>query len=92
MPNQRKPGQKLLTLPASEDFISAMDAGLAELGCSNRSGFIREAIVEKLQRERIRIPKTLAAAPARFTYPVPSAQSSALNETHSSRPKKEKGP
>ncbi len=72
VPNQRKPGQKLLTLPASEEFIAAMDAGLAELGCGNRSSFIREAIIEKLQREHVRVPKALAAAPARFgQHPAP---------------------
>jgi metal-responsive CopG/Arc/MetJ family transcriptional regulator len=65
MANQRAKDQKLLPIAAKEQFIAEMDSGLEQIGCSNRSQFIREAIIEKLARENIHIPRALAAAPAR---------------------------
>ena len=65
MPNMRAPGQKLLTLPADEQFIEAMDRGLRACGYSNRSQFVRDAIQEKLRSIGVGVPKGLAAAPPR---------------------------
>jgi len=65
MPNKRAAGQKLLTLPASAEFIRGIDENLAACGYSNRSQFIRDAIIEKLNRGGSRVPKSLSLAPAR---------------------------
>ena len=59
MANQRAPGQKLLTIPASEDFIAVIDENLFKAGYSNRSQFIRDAILEKLGRVGIPLPAGL---------------------------------
>jgi len=65
MPNIRHPDQRLLNLSMSEGFIRELDAGLEELGISNRSDFIRQAIAEKLQRLGIEVPREMVTAPAR---------------------------
>ncbi|HXI73471.1 MAG TPA: ribbon-helix-helix domain-containing protein [Verrucomicrobiae bacterium] len=67
MPNQRAKGQKLLTLPVSEDFIRDIDVNLPSMGYSNRSQFIRDAIIEKLVKAGITIPKGLALPPTRVS-------------------------
>jgi hypothetical protein len=65
MPNQRAKDQQLLPFAAKRQFVDEFDAGLVQIGCSNRSQFIRDAICEKLARENIHIPKQLASAPGR---------------------------
>src|SRR5258708_6825346 len=60
VPNQRAKGQKLLPIAVDEKFIEELDAGLARAGYRNRSQFIRDAIVEKLKRACIVMPKELA--------------------------------
>ena len=65
MPNKRAPGQKLLTLPADEKFIAAVDVALRRCGYGNRSQFVREAIVEKLATLNVHVPRQIAAAPSR---------------------------
>jgi len=65
MPNQRAKGQKLLPVMASEEFIQALDANLSRAGYSNRSQFVRDAILEKLMRARIAIPVDLSLSPSR---------------------------
>ncbi len=65
VPNQRAEGQKLLPIAVDEKFLRELDAGLAQAGCRNRSQFIRDAIVEKLIRAGITIPKELAMPPRR---------------------------
>ena len=72
MPNQRADGQKLLTVPASEEFIHEVDANIEQAGYRNRSQFIRDAIVEKLERAGVHISKNIALAPSRLgTSPAP---------------------
>jgi hypothetical protein len=69
MPNKRAEGQKLLTLPASEEFIRTIDQNLPKTGYSNRSQFI-----EKLERAGVQMPAELALAPQRVpVVPVPSS-------------------
>ena len=67
MPNQRAPGQKLLTLPCKKEFIQALDDNLERCKYSNRSQFIRDAIVEKLEECDVKIPHGLALSPPRPT-------------------------
>jgi hypothetical protein len=65
VPNQRAKGQKLLPIAVDEKFIEELDAGLARAGYRNRSQFIRDAIIEKLKRAGILMPKELALPPHR---------------------------
>jgi hypothetical protein len=71
MANQRAEDQQLLPFTAKRKFVAELDAGLQQINVSNRSQFIRDAILEKLEREGIRIPRNLASAPAR-TQPIPN--------------------
>jgi len=66
VPNQRAPGQKLMPIPVDEQFLRKLDAGMVHAGYQNRSQFVRDAIVEKLKRAGISIPKRLAVPPPRF--------------------------
>jgi Arc/MetJ-type ribon-helix-helix transcriptional regulator len=50
----------------SEEFIEHINAAVKKLNYGHRSKFIRDAIVEKLNREGIETPSSLAAAPVRF--------------------------
>ena len=90
MPNQRAPGQKLLPIAVDEKFLRELDAGLGVAGYRNRSQFIRDAIVEKLLRANISLPRELAMPPnrmgkrrgvsAKIRYPVHHPSGFALNE------------
>ena len=66
MSNQRAPGQKLLPIAVDENFLRELDAGLARAGYRNRSQFIRDAIIEKLMRVGVHLPKELALPPHRI--------------------------
>ncbi len=95
MPNQRAPGQKLLPIAVDEQFLRKLDAGLAQTGYRNRSQFIRDAIVEKLTRLGILLPKELAlppqrigksrTAPPKIHYPAHLPSGFALNERADSK-------
>jgi Arc/MetJ-type ribon-helix-helix transcriptional regulator len=88
VPNQRAAGQKLLPIAVDEKFLRELDAGLARAGYRNRSQFVRDAIVEKLTRAGIAVPKELALPPHRlgrglkpqFLYPPHRTSAFALNE------------
>jgi hypothetical protein len=66
MRNERGTGQKLIPIPANEKFIKELNDGFRKAGYSNRSQFIRDAIVEKLSRMGIEIPREFAVAPDRI--------------------------
>ena len=95
MPNQRAPGQKLLPIAVDENFLHELDAGLSQAGYRNRSQFIRDAIIEKLMRAGVALPKELALpphrfgkmppAPVKFRYPPHRSPSLALNEKAKSK-------
>lgn len=93
VPNQRAAGQKLLPIAVDEKFLRELDAGLARAGYRNRSQFIRDAIVEKLTRAGIAMPKELALPPHRIgkgatpahRYPAHRAAAFALNEKAASK-------
>jgi len=97
VPNQRAAGQKLLPIAVDEKFLRELDAGLARAGYRNRSQFVRDAIVEKLTRAGIAMPKELALPPHRlgkslkapFAYPAHRTSAFALNEK--AAPKKRRG-
>lgn len=62
---ERALGQKLVPVPMAEEFIAHINAAVKKLNYGDRSKLIRDAIVEKLNREGIDTPKSLAAAPVR---------------------------
>ena len=56
MPNQRAPGQKLINVPMTQNFIDALNRSVRKAGYDDRSKFIRDAITEKLKREGFEVP------------------------------------
>ena len=88
MPNQRAAGQKLLPIAVDEKFMRELDAGLVRAGYRNRSQFVRDAILEKLIRAGVALPKDLALPPHRIgrsrkaplSYPAHRTSAFALNE------------
>ena len=88
VPNQRAAGQKLVPFAVDEKFLREVDVGVARAGYRNRSQFIRDAIVEKLTRAGVTLPKELALPPNRFgkgrklpvVYPPHRTAAFALNE------------
>jgi hypothetical protein len=95
VPNQRAPGQKLLPIAVDEKFLRELDAGLSQAGYRNRSQFIRDAIIEKLKRAGVALPKELALPPHRigktgnalpkFRYPAHKPSGFELNERADSK-------
>jgi metal-responsive CopG/Arc/MetJ family transcriptional regulator len=56
------------------EFIKHLNAAVEKLNYSDRSKLIRDAIVEKLNREGIETPSSLAAAPLRVGKPLGNRQ------------------
>lgn len=65
MSEGRSAGQKLLNFPVKEEFLEEIDRAISSSRFSNRSEFIRQAILEKLQEMGISIPEAMASAPSR---------------------------
>jgi hypothetical protein len=65
MKTLRSPGQKLIPIPVSDAFVQELDNGLNKIGFSNRSQFIRDAILEKLERAGRSVPRGYSQAPGR---------------------------
>lgn len=63
--NTRSSGQKLISVPMNEKFIVQIDLSLPKIGYSDRSSFIRDAIVEKFHKSKINIPVELSLSPSR---------------------------
>lgn len=61
----RGPGQKLISVPVNEEFLKNIDAAIPKVGYSDRSSFIRDAIVEKFHKEGVKISIELSLAPSR---------------------------
>lgn len=57
---------ELINVPLSRAFAAELATVLPRLGYSNRSDFIRQAIIEKLRRDGIDVPASYAAAPSRM--------------------------
>ena len=98
VPNQRAEGQKLLPIAVDEKFLRELDAGLAQAGYRNRSQFVRDAIVEKLTRAGIAMPRELALPPRRLgkdpaaksRYPAHRPSRFELNERAESKKRRKK--
>jgi hypothetical protein len=65
MPNQRAPGQKPIIIMMREEFIAEIDGNLGKLGYGDRASLIREAVVEKMIKMGIEVPKMFSTAPCR---------------------------
>lgn len=67
MSNRRAPGQRLINLAAKSDFVELLDGYISESSeYSDRSQFIRDAIVEKVSATLGKeIPAQLALPPGR---------------------------
>jgi hypothetical protein len=63
MPNTRSPGFKLLNVQMSDEFINRLSKLVTDCGYSNRSEFIRDAIVEKLHRSGFDLPADVTTVP-----------------------------
>ena len=50
----------------NEKFIKAIDTALPNMGYSDRSSFIRDAIIEKLQAAGIKVSSALSLPPSRM--------------------------
>ena len=65
MPAQRAPGQKPIIVMMKEEFVASIDGNLGKLGYGDRASLIREAVIEKMIKLGIEMPKELSAAPSR---------------------------
>ena len=65
MPAQRAPGQKPIIVMMKEEFVAEIDGNLGKLGYGDRASLIREAVIEKMIKLGIEVPKELSAAPSR---------------------------
>lgn len=85
MPNQRGSHQKLIPVFVTEDFLHLLEREIRLRGFNNRSEFIRQAIVEKLERLGVKVPAGMGSPPARFGkthYPDPSSAATASLNDH----------
>jgi hypothetical protein len=65
MPAQRAPGQKPIIVMMKEEFVAEIDGNLGKLGYGDRASLIRDAVIEKMIKLGIEVPKELSAAPSR---------------------------
>lgn len=61
----RSKSQKSVLLWVDENFLSEIDRAFPQLGYSDRSTFIREAVYEALEEHGIKLPAAFKAAPSR---------------------------
>lgn len=54
-----------MPVPVDEQFLKELHAGMGRAGYRNRSQFVRDAIVEKLKRAGVTIPRELSVPPTR---------------------------
>jgi len=48
-----------------EEFVAEIDGNLGKLGYGDRASLIREAVIEKMIKLGIEVPKEFSAAPSR---------------------------
>ena len=65
MPAQRAPGQKPIIVMMKEEFVAEIDGNLGKLGYGDRASLIRDAVIEKMIKLGIEVPKEFSAAPSR---------------------------
>jgi Arc/MetJ-type ribon-helix-helix transcriptional regulator len=80
----------LLPIPAKEEFIDELDAGVRSTGYANRSQFIRDAIVEKLDSMGIYVSRELAQPPPRTGKGGRRAQKSKMAKAKKAKAKGKK--
>lgn len=66
METKRAEGRKQVLTWWDEELLTKIQLGMRMAGYSDRSRFIRDAVVEKLQRLGIEVNPSLAAAPSRL--------------------------
>jgi len=71
---------KMIPVPMGPELIREMMAAMKAGDYTNRSEFIRDAIVEKAVALGLEVPASLARPPQRVIYPVPESRSALLNE------------
>lgn len=87
MPNQRAAGQRLVNVPMDEEFIDQLHAAMLAAGYTNRSDFIRSAIVEKASAIGIKIPRSLALAPPRVKHQIQASGQETFNDNSKKSPR-----
>lgn len=75
---------KMIPVPMGPELIREMMEAMKTGNYTNRSEFIRDAIVEKAVSLGLDVPPSLARPPQRVVYPVPKSRSVALNDNPSS--------
>lgn len=65
VPNQRAAGQKQVIVVMKRDFLQTIDENLEKMGFSDRSQFIRTAVMEALRRSGYKVSTDLSVAPSR---------------------------
>jgi hypothetical protein len=65
MPAKRAPGQKPVIVMMKEEFIAEIDGNLGKLGYGDRASLIRAAVIEKMIKLGIEVPKEFSLAPSR---------------------------
>ena len=65
MPAKRAPGQKPIIVMMKEEFVAEIDGNLGKLGYGDRASLIRDAVIEKMIKLGIDVPKEFSTAPSR---------------------------
>ncbi len=63
--HQRAADQTLIALPINKKLLALLDREMRKRGLNNRSEFVRQAIVEKLEAGGLHVPAGLGSAPPR---------------------------
>jgi len=62
---KRAPGQKPIIVMMKEEFVAEIDGNLGKLGYGDRASLIRDAVIEKMIKLGIDVPKEFSTAPSR---------------------------
>ena len=74
---------KMIPVPMGPELIHEMMEAMRAGNYTNRSEFIRDAIVEKAVALGLDVPPSLARPPQRVVYPAPRSGEAALKEVSS---------
>jgi len=75
--------QQLITVPMGKDLVAELNSVLRSVGYANRSQFIRDAIVEKLEREGVTIHPSLSVPVPRHKTAKETSKSPTKSIRHS---------
>jgi len=76
-----KETHELVTVPMRRDFVALIGNSMGQQGYGNRSDYIRDAIVEKLQRAGVPVPMEYSAGTRRVRVSYVELDRSILNES-----------